>query len=114
MSNNKRAVAIVDQDPELKKLDEKLDSAAKSFKEKRMFLEKQIEEAHRQTIKPVWDEIGALLVSRGVIETYDKATDSLQLRDGVLFYEKRSSDGGSNTNHPALPDFLKGLFGLND
>ena len=109
MANGKRALVIIDQDAEIKRLDEKLSGATKAFKEKKLFLEKQAEAAYRQTVGSVWDEIGDCLVSKGILEKYDPEKDPLQIKDGVLFYrgEGKGSDRG-------LPEMIKGFFGLSD
>ena len=109
MAGRRRPLIILDQSPKLKTLEEKLEAAEKTFKEKRMFLEKQIEEAHRKTVLAAWEEVSDFLVQEGILEKYDKTEDELILKDGVIFHCKQN---GNDTNR--LPHPFKILFGLDD
>ena len=111
MKDERRALAILEHDPELKRFDKELDNAVKAFKEKKMFIEKQLEEAHKSTVQIVWRDIGDYLVSKGILETYNPEKDSLLIRDGVVFH-KKVGEGVNPDNHTnrTFPVILQDLF----
>ena len=88
-------LVIVENDPELKRLSDEIEVQGKIYKEKVKFIDKQRENARKETIGGVWDDIEDLLVARGLITEQEKQDNvSLSFNDGVLFKGKNNGIDG--------------------
>jgi len=99
-----KALAIVEQDSELKSLDEEFEAAQKEYSERMMFLTKQKEEAWKSTLGAVWNRIEKVLREQGALEEYDEETQQFHMENGVIYLKDKGDalDG--------VPPFLRLLF----
>ena len=80
----KKPLYIVNQDPELTSLKSELEEAAKSMKERLVFLNKQRETAWDETLGVVWEKVENRLADLNVLDRKED-DKSLSFENGVVY-----------------------------
>lgn len=89
-----KPLVIINQDPEIKDINTKIEEGRKSFKTALEFMEKQAAETHKNLIGIHWDEMEAALMKKGLLpKDYNKDNYGLSIAEGVLYLVDRKGCG---------------------
>jgi hypothetical protein len=111
----KKALTIVETDPEIKTIIEEMDEGVVLYKEAEKFMRKQLNEKWKQLVGCHWKQIGKILKDRNVLpadftEPVDDTKYGLYVEDGIIYLRDMIDMDGDFLGHDSFASFLDFMF----
>lgn len=90
---SEKPVAIIGKNPIIDDAVKVVQDSMKQFYERVTFVKRRLAneaEQQRKDVRRLWDNLGAILVAEGVLSHYNRDTDNIGFRDGVVYVAANS------------------------